>query len=86
MDNGDVEDNAAMEKDATEAELERLVFGDEAGFREGIKSHVQQAASAFATDGDEAPREQTPEDEQDEALEGLDDSAVGNNTVGSVAL
>ncbi len=28
-----------MGKDDTEAELEKLVFGDEAGFREGIRNH-----------------------------------------------
>ncbi|MCJ1287700.1 hypothetical protein MMC26_007052 [Xylographa opegraphella] len=34
---GASEDGEAMEKDETELELEKLVFGDDAGFREGLK-------------------------------------------------
>ena len=29
----------SMEKDATELELERLIFGDDDGFYEGLRSH-----------------------------------------------
>ncbi|MCJ1316377.1 hypothetical protein MMC15_001698 [Xylographa vitiligo] len=34
---GVLEDGGPMEKDETELELEKLVFGDDAGFREGLK-------------------------------------------------
>ena len=58
------------ERDETERELERLVFGDSAGFREGLDN---------ATLDDEVSE---PEDEEDEegqpsGVEGLDDAAVG---------
>jgi len=53
------------EKDDTEAELERLVFGDSAAFREGLKD--------FALEQQEADEE----DEQPSGLEGLDDADVG---------
>ena len=53
------------EKDDTEEELEQLVFGDSAGFRERLKDFQQQ-------DGKEH------EEEQDTTgLEGLDDADVG---------
>lgn len=32
-----------MEKDETELELEKMVFGDDKGFREGLKSYRQDA-------------------------------------------
>ena len=38
-------------KDSTEEELERLVFGDFAGFREKIRSHVRNTAVYEALDG-----------------------------------
>jgi U3 small nucleolar RNA-associated protein 18 len=54
-----------MEKDETEEELEHLVFGDSAGFRERLKSFPQDDAAGV-------------EDEQDmTGLEGLDDAEVG---------
>lgn len=56
---GDVE----MQKDATEEELERLVFGDSAGFRQGIKN--------FGRGGELVVRD----DEQDEEASELDDVA-----------
>jgi hypothetical protein len=55
----------AVEKDETEEELEHLVFGDGAGFRERLKSFPQGDVSRG-------------EDEQDiTGLEGLDDAEVG---------
>lgn len=56
------------EKDETEEELERLVFGDSAGFRDGLRDllHDQQNDS----DDDDAAR----------GLEGLEDAQVGEGT------
>ncbi len=56
-------------KDATEAELEKLVFGDETGFLEGIKTH--EAHNRKPT------LEEDPAGESaDEDLDGLQDSDV----------
>ena len=52
-----------VEKDEIEEELEHLVFGDSAGFRERLQSF---------------PHEGAAQDEQDiTGLEGLDDAEVG---------
>lgn len=63
----DVEFNVESEpeKDETEEELEHLVFGDSAGFRERLKSFPQQEISVGA------------EDLEGTGLEGLDDADVG---------
>ncbi|KAK5129340.1 hypothetical protein LTR08_003570 [Meristemomyces frigidus] len=52
------------DKDATEQELERLVFGDSAGFREGLRD--------FALDQQESGSES--EEDAQAGLEGLDDA------------
>ncbi|KAI9673935.1 MAG: hypothetical protein M1817_002141 [Caeruleum heppii] len=65
-----------MEKDETEEALERLVFGDEVGFKEGLKTHTWEK-------GPHRPTEESPSDEEDVAegknegeLEGVDDDAL----------
>lgn len=63
-DESELEDEES-EKDETEIELERLVFGDSAGFREGLQG------SALAT------REDEEDEEQATGLDGLDDADVG---------
>ena len=63
----DIEVDGVGEKDETEQELERLVFGDSAGFREGLRD--------FALDQQEAESE---EDNHSEAeIQELDDADVG---------
>ena len=55
-----------LEKDETEEELERLVFGDSLGFREGLRDvHMEDAE-----DGDE-------DEDATGGMEGLDDAQVG---------
>ena len=39
----DVDRVKSMEKDATELELERLIFGDDDGFYKGLRSHKDTA-------------------------------------------
>lgn len=58
------------ERDETERELERLVFGDSAGFKEGLNVAAQD---------DEASEQDEEDDEegQPSGMEGLDDAAVG---------
>lgn len=64
----DIVVDGEMEKDATEEELERLVFGDRMGFREGLRHFdVDEADSAdHDDDGDDATT----------GLEGLDDAQL----------
>ncbi|KAI7356884.1 WD40 repeat-like protein [Hortaea werneckii] len=59
------------ERDETERELERLVFGDSAGFREGLDDAAH----------DDEPSEQEDDEEEDgegqpSGMEGLDDAAL----------
>jgi hypothetical protein len=63
----DVEFNMESEpvKDETEEELEQLVFGDRAGFRERLKSFPQQNTLEGAAE------------QEGTGLEGLDDAEVG---------
>lgn len=61
----DMAEKEMSDKDETELELERLVFGDSAGFREGLNG------SALAV------RESKDDDEQTHGLDGLDDADVG---------
>ena len=52
------DENVDLEKDATEEELEKLVFGDSIGFREGIKSFTLEANRlGGGSDGEEVSEE-----------------------------
>ena len=57
------------EKDEAEEELERLVFGDEAGFREGLRDLGSEDEDQDEDAGEGAVRT---------GLEGLDDADVGH--------
>lgn len=61
--------SSELEKDEVEEELEHLVFGDSAGFRERLKSFPQE-------DGVEGENEQGVT-----GLEGLDDAEVGQASI-----
>lgn len=72
-------DRELNEKDATELELEKLVFGDDEGFREGLKSYGQNAGlSESSEEEEEKEEEENPgalgEEEGD--LEGVHDEDV----------
>lgn len=62
-------DGSELEKDAAEEELEHLVFGDSAGFREGLRDFGLTEEEEFETE------EGAGNDTTD--LAGLDDAAVG---------
>lgn len=64
MKSGSESDDEENEKDETEVELERLIFGDSAGFRDRLKG------SALAVREEE-------EDNEQPGLDGLDDADVG---------
>ena len=63
-----VESDDSIRKDKMELELERLVFGDEIGFHEGLKPHEQRAAPSGQPDERGRPAE--------EGLEEIDDADV----------
>lgn len=61
-----------MEKDETEIELEKLVFGDDSGFHEGLKSYKD--ASNHLRDLVDGDKQQVQDGLEEGILEGLDDS------------
>jgi hypothetical protein len=64
------------EKDETELELEKLVFGDDAGFREALKS--QAGEELDSSDGDSSDRDggDIGEEADEAGLDGIEDEAV----------
>lgn len=64
-----------IDKDDTELELEKLVFGDEKGFHDDLKLHLKSSPTQYSSIAEEA-REGGHEDAEDEGLEAVDDSAV----------
>jgi hypothetical protein len=71
-------EDAGPPKDQQELELEKLVFGDEEGFEEGLRDYNEQLNDAFPPD--ETTLEEGEQDgglESDEGgMDGLDDAAV----------
>ena len=69
-----------MEKDETEVELEKLVFGDDSGFLEGLKSYRQELAGPGfeQLEGSEDGNHGVGEDE---GLEGIADADVISSTL-----
>ena len=65
----------SKEKDATELELEKLVFGDELGFYDGLKSTVNAAVSEIGKDAEPSVDDDADESTE-EGLEGVDDADV----------
>ena len=63
-----VESDDSIEKDQTELELEKIVFGDEIGFHEGLKPHGHRAAPTNQRGGQDPLVE--------EGLEDIDDADV----------
>ena len=74
-----VHSDGAMEKDDIELELEKYVFGDDAGFHEDIKLHQGDALSriAFEMEDEQDAKQSSAEDE---ALQGVDDADVRSVT------
>ncbi|KAA6412986.1 MAG: hypothetical protein FRX48_02729 [Lasallia pustulata] len=63
-----------VEKDETEVELEKLVFGDDAGFLEGLKSHRQEVARSEVDQLEEVAEGKDTSADEDEGLEGIADA------------
>lgn len=65
-----------MEKDETEVELEKLVFGDDAGFHEGLKSYNENAFPTNLESNAEDQRNAAQVSDEEQALQGVDDADV----------
>lgn len=68
-----------MEKDETELELEKLVFGDDEGFREGLKSYREDtgylgSGGDEGEEGEDISSAHSETEEQD--LDALEDADV----------
>ena len=67
--------DVSMGKDETERELEKLVFGDDAGFNDGLKFLGQASYTSAGISNDLVrPRSNKVPDEED--IEGVQDSDV----------
>ena len=75
VDNGDIHSDVSMEKDDTEEELEKLVFGDNAGFLKGLNSH--QAGYELQAASGRGGSAEGVEGDEDEG-EGMEDYADDN--------
>lgn len=64
------------DKDATELELEKLVFGDELGFYDGLKSTINAAVPETGKDAEFSEDNDAADGLSEEGLEGVDDADV----------
>ena len=81
------EDGHSVEKDNTELELEKLVFGDDVGFREGLRSYREANGDTEALHLE--PPDDSAASEESIALEGeeldaVDDADVSNCMLGAI--
>ena len=71
----DFDDADPIEKDATELELEKLLFGDETGFREGLKSYRDDDENIGILQSEDRDKDAFHEEEEAD-LEALNDNDV----------
>lgn len=71
----DSEIDRETKKDQTELELEKLVFGDDAGFREGLQSFGDDTPYSYE-DGSERDVIPTEADTEEKDLDAVDDADV----------
>lgn len=71
-----IDSEESMEKEETELELEKLVFGDEAGFQKGLSAYRRESHTIHheGIEGDQRDDDQL--DEHGEGIEGVDDADV----------
>ena len=65
-----------MEKDETEQELEKLVFGDDEGFHEGLRLYQEGALPLTFGAGVKDEQSSAQVEEEDEELQGVHDADV----------
>ena len=74
------EEDDSMEKDETELELEKLIFGDSAGFQEGLKLYRQEDIELDSPDDEESEAGDDgagdKEENVEQGLETVDDADV----------
>lgn len=71
-----IHSDESLEKDETELELEKLVFGDEAGFQDGLAAY-RRKSPAIDQEGIEGDQRGDPQlEELGESIEGVDDADV----------
>lgn len=76
-----LEHDDPMEKDETELELEKLVFGDDEGFREGLRSYRQDVGylgSGRDDDGREDDMDGPYSETEEQDLDALEDADVSS--------
>lgn len=71
-----IDSEASLEKDETELELEKLVFGDEAGFQEGLSAYQRKSYIIDQEGREGAQRGDDQLEELEEGIEGVDDADV----------
>jgi hypothetical protein len=73
-----MEEDTLPEKDSTELELEKLVFGDEKGFFDGLKAHKEDSIyPAFEDESDGGAIAESETEEQE--LDALEDADVSKH-------
>ena len=72
----DIDSEASSEKDQTELELEKLVFGDEAGFQEGLGAYTRKSHIFDQEEIEGVQRGDDQLQEPGEGVEGVDDADV----------
>ena len=74
-DPGEVNGHDLMEKDKTEIQLEKLVFGDTAGFHESLKSH-DLGVTSTSLSGGKGGQLDAHDEQVERVLEDIDDADV----------
>ena len=75
----DGSDGDLTERNAGEVEIEKVVFGDDVGFRKGIRSHALESLSS-ASKNEERHEEDDGRQTEEADLGALDDSEVSVNS------
>lgn len=70
------ESDISMEKDETELELQKLIFGDDAGFRAGLSTHRSRSFVRPCKAEGVENNDQKAESEPGDGFEGVDDADV----------
>lgn len=81
----DVDSDNPMQKDEEEAKLERLLFGDVAGFQGALKRHEVDSGALVTLPGSDAESVEAGEEQEDGGLAEVDDTDVGPLIVFAVA-
>lgn len=83
MDGGEADEEVVREKDEMEKKLERMLFGDDEGFQDALKSQQDRGLMALGAISDEESAGESGEEGEDEdgeekGLEDVDDADVGS--------